>query len=429
MRRAIAFLLLLFLPVSASAVNNGILQLPVPGMGWNAWYYNNSISQAGIEEIADYFVSSGLRDVGFEWIGVGETWAHDRVDGELTPDPTRFSDWTAMMAFIHARGLKMGLSGSRGATTCAGQPGSLGRERLDTFHMLDLGADAVGMDNCGAGATDELAEAQFSLYRDALIEYGNLNSQAPKPFSFLWWHRPAIYADWLPAVGNTFRITWDLNVGTEPEPWTDGILRAFDEAIPLSSARLSDGSPLVGPYHWLDSESLWTHAGGIEETCAPASYCLSITELRSQFSLWTMLCSAWITLGDPRVWPATTWENVRNQDLIAILRDPLGIPATRAWKNGPLEIYSRELANGKRAVAMLNRDSVARDITLQFSDVGFGSAVQVYDVWTHQNLGAFAGSYSRPGIAAHATVVLTLTPESLPAPEPDTCSCCCSSDS
>src|SRR5207244_4388609 len=48
----------------------------------------------------------------------------------------------------------------------------------------------------------------------------------------------------------------------------------------------------------------------------------------------------------------------------------LGKAGSRVWKDGKLEIWSRPLADGTRAVALFNRGLGPRAVTVRWTDVG-----------------------------------------------------------
>ena len=78
-----------------------------------------------------------------------------------------------------------------------------------------------------------------------------------------------------------------------------------------------------------------------------------------------------------------------------------------------LEVWAGPLSDGSQAIVLLNRaDSGSEPITVQWNDIGFPvdhSAI-VRDLWTHQDLGTFTGSYTSPNIDYHSVMMLKITP-------------------
>ncbi len=79
-----------------------------------------------------------------------------------------------------------------------------------------------------------------------------------------------------------------------------------------------------------------------------------------------------------------------------------------------LEIWAGPLADGSKAVLLLNRvDSGSEPLTVQWTDIGLPLTQQalVRDLWQHQDLGTFTGDYTSPNINAHAVQMLKITPK------------------
>ena len=60
-----------------------------PPLGWNSWNtFGDRISDALIREMADYMVSHGYRDAGYEYLVIDDCWSlRDRDNnGRLVPD-------------------------------------------------------------------------------------------------------------------------------------------------------------------------------------------------------------------------------------------------------------------------------------------------------------------------------------------------------
>src|SRR5580693_3166521 len=62
---------------SASALTNGLAL--TPPMGYNSWYANGTgISDAFLRSVADQMVSTGMRDVGYQYLCLDDGWAGSR---------------------------------------------------------------------------------------------------------------------------------------------------------------------------------------------------------------------------------------------------------------------------------------------------------------------------------------------------------------
>src|SRR5450756_1840522 len=138
-------------PAPAFALDNGLARTPPMGFNdWNAFGCN--VSAELIEQTADFFVSSGMKAAGYEYVNIDDCWmTHQRdASGRLVPDPVKFPEGIAAVAdYVHSLGLKLGIYEDAGTATCAGYPGSLGHELVDAQTFADWGVDYLKYDNCG----------------------------------------------------------------------------------------------------------------------------------------------------------------------------------------------------------------------------------------------------------------------------------------
>src|SRR3954470_24405114 len=100
----------------ASALDDGLAR--TPPMGWNGWYaFHCKADETTVRAAADALVRSGLRDAGYDYVNVDDCWmAGSRgAGGVLRADPQRFpSGIPALAAYVHRRGLKLGIYLSAG---------------------------------------------------------------------------------------------------------------------------------------------------------------------------------------------------------------------------------------------------------------------------------------------------------------------------
>ncbi len=77
-----------------------------------------------------------------------------------------------------------------------------------------------------------------------------------------------------------------------------------------------------------------------------------------------------------------------------------------------LEVWTAPLADSTLAVLLFNRGNTGSEpITVKWSDIGFpaNQSATVRDLWAHQDLGTFTGSYTSPDIDHHAVMMLKMT--------------------
>ncbi len=89
----------------------------------------------------------------------------------------------------------------------------------------------------------------------------------------------------------------------------------------------------------------------------------------------------------------TTKSILLNKEVIAVDQDKLGVQGHRV---GPPQIWTKQLSDGGRAVALFNyvTDDEAEPLTLHFKDVGMEGQVHVRDLWAHKDLGVLHDSYT-----------------------------------
>jgi len=106
-----------------------------------------------------------------------------------------------------------------------------------------------------------------------------------------------------------------------------------------------------------------------------------------------------------------TKEILLNKEVIAIDQDPLGQQAHRVKKTGDLEIWSKQLQDGSRAVALLNRSPAAAKISVAWTNIGYPGKLSatVRNLWNANDLGKQTESYSAE-VPSHGVVLLTIKP-------------------
>jgi alpha-galactosidase len=135
------------------------------------------------------------------------------------------------------------------------------------------------------------------------------------------------------------------------------------------------------------------------------------TEYRSHFSLWAILAAPLIAGNDLRDMRPEIHDILINKEVIAIDQDALGREGERVAKNGDLEVWSKQLKDGSRAVILLNRSASEQEIAANWEDIGYTSDISasVRDLWQHKDLGKFSGKFFAP-VASHGVVMVTVKP-------------------
>jgi alpha-galactosidase len=166
--RFILAVIWLFSAFPAIAQKDGLAARPP--MGWNSWnHFHRQVDDAIIRAQAEAMVSSGMRDAGYLYINIDNTWEGERdAEGNIQAN-SKFPDMKALADFVHSKGLKLGIYSSPGAKTCAKFEGSLGHELQDAQTYAAWGIDYLKYDLCGL--REEMKEAPTPeaerIYTDA----------------------------------------------------------------------------------------------------------------------------------------------------------------------------------------------------------------------------------------------------------------------
>jgi alpha-galactosidase len=362
-----------------------------PPMGWNSWnLFAGKVNDADVRAAADAMISSGMKDAGYIYVNIDDTWQGERdAQGNIHAN-SKFPDMKALADYVHSKGLKIGIYSGPGALTCAKYAGSLGHEAQDAKTYADWGFDYLKYDLCSfrqnmeqeapndpAKRTQMMKDAYEKMHK-ALLATGR-----PIVYSFCQYGWDAVW-EWGPSLGaNLWRTTGDIN-----PTWDRMTLIGFSQA---GLARYA------GPGHWNDPDMLEVGNGK-----------LTLDENLTHMSLWAMLAAPLLAGNDLSQMKPETAQILTNREVIAIDQDPLGKQGDRVSAVGPVEIWAKPLKGGAKAIALFNRDDTALPITLKLSDVGFNAGAKARDVWQAKDLGKLQGTYTAT-VPRHGVSLLILT--------------------
>ena len=319
-----------------------------PQMGWNSWNkFQCDVNEELIRETADAMATNGMKDAGYQYINIDDCWQGQRdAQGFIQPDPKRFpSGMKALADYVHSKGLKFGIYSDAGAKTCGGRPASRGHEYQDALTYAQWGVDYLKYDWCGC--EDLNAKGAYTTMRDALHAAGR-----PIVFSMCEWGQNKPWL-WGKDVGNSWRTTTDItpcfDCDLDHKTWQQwGVLQILDAQKPLRE--------YAGPGHWNDPDMLEVGNG------------MSVNEDRAHFSMWCMLSAPLISGNDLRDMSRETLEILANKEVVAVDQDALGVEAfEHAGKDG-VEVWFKPLSNGSWAMCVLNRNNVAKPVSIDWKD-------------------------------------------------------------
>jgi len=396
-----------------------------PPMGWNSWYgCSEGVSAEQVKQVADAFVTSGLREHGWSFINIDDCWQgpRDPKTKALTGNE-RFPEMKEMCDYVHSLGLKIGIYSSPWTGTYAGfrggssdnedgsdpkclplekrlQPnqiygrypgfksfnaGHVGKYWFfdrDVKEMAKWGIDYIKVDwkpNDVPTAT-RMSKDLLDSGRDIILSLSNA--------------APIQDAPGLSKVSNLWRTGGDIH-----DSWKS-ISRCFDSLAWNEFQR---------PGHWNDMDMLQVGMRGIPNrfNSEPKMTGLTPDEQYTQMSMWCLqsnplLLSCYVHLLDE-----FTLSLLTNDEVIEVNQDPLGNVALRTSQNGHVEVWSKKLEDGSFAVGLFNRSDAATDLTVKWVEMGIEGKRNVRDLWRQKDLGTFTDSFTTQ-VNAHGVVLVKI---------------------
>ena len=372
--------LILFVAAPVSPIWGQVKTAATPMMGWNSWnHFAEHVTDADVRSAADMLVSTGMRDAGYIYVNVDDTWQGKRdAQGLLHPNE-RFPDMKALGEYIHSKGLKFGIYSGPGAKTCGGYEGSLGHEVQDAKMYANWGVDFLKYDLCSFN--DNLLKAQAEHPDDPNVKKNMMIAAYRKMGDALKaTGRPIVYSLCQYGVDQPWK--WGPEVGAQMWRTTDDIDDSYGRmiAIGFSQAGLTKYG---GPGHWNDPDMLEIGNGKMTED-----------EYRTHMSLWVLLAAPLLAGNDLSKMTETDKSLLMNKEAIAIDQDALGKQGDRLYESGDLDVWTKPLSGGRVAVGLFNRSWSTRDVSVDLAAIGFHSGANLRDVWKQKDLGHHAGVFT-----------------------------------
>jgi alpha-galactosidase len=384
-----------------------------PPMGWNPWNaFRTEVTEAKIMAVAQAMLKDGLADAGYRSINVDDGWWLKRdargrlvVRTSMFPSAALPSGGTSLRPFVdhlHSMGLRAGLYTDIGRNACSQawdsnspnlpvgsvaerEVGSMDHQAEDIRLMFqEWKIDYLKVDACGLadfGPTKPYVEdgtyralgpyivrGQVTKEQTAKVEdlYAGLYRQieAVRPrhdyvLSICTWGEADV-AHW----GNRYGTTWRTSPDIEPT-W-NSMLTNFDSAASNASA--------AGSGHWNDPDMLEIGNGGFD-----ASH---LREARAHLSLWAMISAPLILGSDLTKWTPGLVQVAGNREVIAIDQDSLGKQAIILQRSGDGEILVKELKDGSRAVALVNRGDAPLHLSLPSWQLQLHGRLRSRNLWS-----------------------------------------------
>ena len=323
-------------------------------------------------------------------------------------------------------GMKIGIYSDAAGSTCAGAFGSYGYETIDAKQYADWGFDLLKYDACGVPGDRQETSRRYKLMGDALKASGR-----DILFYICEWGQRDPWL-WGPDAGGTcWRISYDTRDIWDHERYDGGHCGTIQVIDIMKNIgyyagvnRFNDGDMMMA--------GLWG-TGKSSNNDTKGNY-MNATEYRSQFSLWCMFASPLTICNDVRLWNSdqalansglsteaqtrirTNKKNdlamLTNEEMIAVNQDRMGQAALlmKTEQNNNIEIYMKDLENGDIALAVLNRGTTAREVTLDLADyyLESGQKYAVRDLWAHAYTDTTDVSFSTR-VRSHETKVFRVS--------------------
>ena len=360
-----------------------------PPMGWNSWnHFKSKVDDATIRAQAEAMVSSGMRDAGYTYINIDDTWEGERdANGRIQPN-SKFPDMKALADFVHSKGLKLGIYSSPGPKTCAKYEGSYGHELQDAQTYAAWGIDYLKYDLCGLREQMSAAPSPEAAHKIMVDAYQKMDDALRST------GRPIVYS--LCQYGNDAVWEWGAGVGGNLWRTTGDISDRYASMADIGFGQ-AGLARFAGPGHWNDPDMLEVGNGG-----------MNADEYRTHMSLWAILAAPLLAGNDLSTMTPETIALLTNRDVIAVDQDPAGKEGDRVTAEGPLEVWARPLADGSKAVGIFNRHQLPLTAHVDLRTLGFSHGAKARDLWSHKDLGKIDSLYTVQ-IPAHGVVFLRVS--------------------
>ncbi len=332
------YALSIFLLSAISADAQTIQPVEPPIMGWSSWNtYRININESLIKRQAEAMVSLGLKDAGYRYINIDDGFFGYRDEkGVLQTHPERFPNGVKGVAdHIHRLGLKAGIYSDAGANTCGSlwdaDPngvgvGLYGHEKQDAdLYFNQWGFDFIKIDYCGAGQQLDLDERErYTAISKAIREV------CPRDISvnICRWAFPGT---WARGLARSWRISGDIS------PRWSSVKSIIRKNLYLSA--------YAGGGHYNDMDMLEIGRG------------LTQTEEEVHFGMWCLMSSPLLIGCDLTAIPDASLKLLKNEELIALNQDPLGLQAYVVQHEGEGYVLVKDieqLRGNVRAAALYN---------------------------------------------------------------------------
>jgi alpha-galactosidase len=376
-------------------ISCGNLIALTPPLGWNSWNcFGCDVTQANVIAAADAMVASGLINHGWTYINIDDCWEAGRDAQGRIETNKKFPDMKGLADYVHAKGLKIGLYSSPGPKTCAGFTGSYQHEVADARSWGEWGFDYIKYDWCSYGQIAPRSPSRAELMKPYQVLRAALD-QVP---------RDIVYSLCQYGMGDVWE--WGAEVGGNCWRTTGDITDSWSSMSNIGFGQAGHGK-LTGPGHWNDPDMLVVGQVGWSRNLRPTR--LTPNEQYTHISLWCLLASPLLIGCDMTKLDEFTLNLLTNDEVLDVNQDPLGRQAERVARQGKLEVWTKDLADGSKAVGLFNRGEGEAEVVADWTALGVAGKKRVRDLWRQQDEGSADGQF-KATVPRHGVKLVKLTP-------------------
>lgn len=358
-----------------------------PTMGWSSWNtFALNINEDVILGQAEAMVKTGLAKAGYQYINIDDGYflPHNKDTKALGVREDRFPHGMRYVADeIHKYGLKAGIYSDAGANACGGSRdiGYYGYEVEDNVLFFDTwDYDFVKVDYCGGRQLNLDEKEQYTKIIQAIRD--NVKKK-DVVFNICRWAYPGTWvSDW----ADSWRTTGDIYCA-----WAS--VRSIIKENLYIQAFTHDG-------HYNDMDML-----EIGRTLSP-------DEEVTHMAVWCMMSSPLLIGCDMSQIPEFSLNLMKNQELIAINQDALGIGSPVVQRQGEVYVFAKDLkkVRGKeRAVCVTNLTDEEQTIDVLVDNIGYEGAISVRDVVNHKTFAQNVSGKFTVKVPAHGSQCFVTT--------------------
>lgn len=361
-----------------------------PPMGYNHWYaHYDRITDRMMREAADVMISSGMADVGYQYVNIDDCWMNapknndpKRVGplrdsgGNIIPN-SYFPDMKGLTDYIHTKGLKAGIYTSPGTLTCGGFTGAYQHEEQDARQFAAWGFDFLKYDWCSYG---EIAgkDNRIEAFQKPYIQMGTILNNMDRDIVFnLCQYGMGDVWKWGGEVGgHCWRTSGDLGFELD---------RIFDVALKNSEHR-----QYSKPGEWNDPDYIQIgYIGNAGKMGIPELTPMPAAMQYAYMSLWSLMAAPLIYSGDMAKLDEFTLNVLCNPEVIEVNQDELGECAQVIKKSDTTFLMVKNLVDGSKAVGLFNRGKIPLEVQVDWSELQLTSKHAVRDLWHQKDMGDF----------------------------------------